>query len=353
MTAHGRTDDGSDESIVSPKFAEQALLNGIGKLTKIDQVTLQVALKDGESAQEFSSSRTWTPPCTVLCLAAGPLALVNVTFLVANADLSAEELLIGLPVLQHLGINTKTLLEQKHDVIDGVDCSSIRNETAASRGGYVSRLMIARINRASNSTVDSDKPLDDLRPRVNYFCVREEEDPFPDASLLDPIDSDQHEDVIDATNGMVQTTIDSGFPNDKLPELRKNISDHTDIFRVSFSSGPPAQVPLLKIDLAPNATPVRVRLRNYSQEQRNFMPKMVSNLVKCSMVYLNPTSPWASAPLLVPKLGPAKFRFTVDLRPVNRFNIKHQFPMPIIEQELLKLADSTVYATFDLSHGYW
>lgn len=83
------------------------------------------------------------------------------------------------------------------------------------------------------------------------------------------------------------------------------------------------------------------------------MSEMVSNLTKCGMIYLNPTSPWASASLLVPKPGPAKFRFAVDLRPVTRFTIEHQFPMPIIEQELLKPSGYTVYATFDLSHGYW
>jgi hypothetical protein len=71
------------------------------------------------------------------------------------------------------------------------------------------------------------------------------------------------------------------------------------------------------------------------------------------MAYAKPTSPWACATLLVPNPGPSKFRFTVDLRPVNRFTVKHQFPMPNIEQELTRLSGSKFYATFDLCHGYW
>lgn len=67
----------------------------------------------------------------------------------------------------------------------------------------------------------------------------------------------------------------------------------------------------------------------------------------------NPTSPWASALLLIPKPGPVKFWFTVGLRLVNRFTIKHQSPMPITEQKLFKTSKSKVYATLNVSHSYY
>lgn len=71
------------------------------------------------------------------------------------------------------------------------------------------------------------------------------------------------------------------------------------------------------------------------------------------MVFGNPMSPRACAPLLVPKPGPSRLRFTVDLRSLNRYTVKHQYSMSIIEHELTKLTDSTWYATFDLSQGSW
>lgn len=46
MTENGGTDDGSDESIVSSDFTECAVLNGIGKFTKIEKVWLQIFLRD-------------------------------------------------------------------------------------------------------------------------------------------------------------------------------------------------------------------------------------------------------------------------------------------------------------------
>lgn len=55
----------------------------------------------------------------------------------------------------------------------------------------------------------------------------------------------------------------------------------------------------------------------------------------------------------MPKPGPAKFLLTVDLRPVNRFTVKHQLLMLNIEQELTKRARANYFAKFDLSHGYW
>lgn len=97
IESSGRCDDGSDDRIVSPKFAEAATLKGIGKITAIEMVYLAVALKkdSSDSAEKFSFSRTWTVPCTILHLALGNLALRNISFLVADDDPSCEDLLIG------------------------------------------------------------------------------------------------------------------------------------------------------------------------------------------------------------------------------------------------------------------
>lgn len=50
-------------------------------------------------------------------LSAGSLALINITYLVVDDDLAIEDLLIGLPVIQHLGIENKTPLEELQDVL--------------------------------------------------------------------------------------------------------------------------------------------------------------------------------------------------------------------------------------------
>lgn len=95
MTGNGRTDEGSDESIVSSKFAECAILSGIGKITTIDKMSIEVALKNCKNAQSSTIYRSWTPASALLRLATGPLALVNVTFLVCDAAVAFEDLLMA------------------------------------------------------------------------------------------------------------------------------------------------------------------------------------------------------------------------------------------------------------------
>lgn len=68
--------------------------------------------------------------------------------------------------------------------------------------------------------------------------------------------------------------------------------------------------------------------------------------------YLNSTSLWACAPLLISKPGPAKHRYTAELRQVYSFTVKYQFTMPNLEQEWTKTAGSKFYASSDLSHSY-
>lgn len=58
MSATRHSENDSDESTVSLKLSECADLNGIGKMTKLDKVTLQVALKNNTEAQGFTFSRT-------------------------------------------------------------------------------------------------------------------------------------------------------------------------------------------------------------------------------------------------------------------------------------------------------
>lgn len=128
---------------------------------------------------------------TVLRLAAGPLALVNVTFFVADIGLAAEDLLIGLPVLRHLGIGRETLAEQMRYVLNGADYSTVYATHASSGGGQVSRLMFGSVYHVSDLDADSDGLLDASLPHVNYFNFREEQNTFPDKSLLEQINSDQ------------------------------------------------------------------------------------------------------------------------------------------------------------------
>lgn len=63
------------------------------------------------------------------------------------SEIAVEDLLISLPVLQHLGIVSKTTVEQKRDFLDGIKCFMVRDIPGATPGGHVARLMLARLNK--------------------------------------------------------------------------------------------------------------------------------------------------------------------------------------------------------------
>lgn len=67
-----------------------------------------------------------------------------------------EDLLICLPVLRHLGLDTKTIHEDCRDVLHGTDCSGVATNNFR---GRIGRPIITRLNRVltelSNNGEDS------------------------------------------------------------------------------------------------------------------------------------------------------------------------------------------------------
>lgn len=332
----GRCDDGCDDSIASSNVAEKASSMGIGRISKIPMMEIQLPLKNTDSKPiVFSCQRTWTVPRTILSLSSGRLALCNISYLVVDGELTDDQLLIGLPVLQHLKVDTRTLLERHKKSLDGTDCLSVGNPTIKSKSATVKRL----VTQQPNLTHD-------------YRELQQDEDPFlPDYLEAEPPEIS----IIDnALNKLVHDALEQGLPPEHQEMLKELIFSKRHIFCLGLSDAAPATFPPLSIDLEQDAKPVRVKLRKYSEAQRDFMKSFVADLIRCGMAYPNPTSIWAAAPLLVPKpTSSNSFRFTVDLRLVNKYTKKQQYPMPNIENELSKLFGSTCYANFDLSSAYW
>jgi hypothetical protein len=155
-------------------------------------------------------------------------------------------------------------------------------------------------------------------------------DPIDVPQLLDLPQSADHDEIEKLLDNMINAAQTNGLPAEFVPTLRGLLNDFRDIWSISLTPGPPARLPPLVINLKPDSAPVRVRLRRYSQEQRDFLARFVSQLEAAGMVYRNPRAAWCSAPLLVTKPGPAQFRFTVDLRPVNKQTVPCSWPMPHI-----------------------
>lgn len=186
----GQASKSADGFMISPNVTEWAFFDGICKMRKISQVTLQAALKDESKARKFTFSRTQTAPRAMLQLDTGPFALLNVECLIFISNIAAEDLLLGIPVLRHLDVDSKTLLENSCDPLDESDCLSILKTEGKSEGGRVSRVMIARLNCVPSDggeSTDSDCPNGDSSETVQvtpekaneYHSACVEEDSLP------------------------------------------------------------------------------------------------------------------------------------------------------------------------------
>lgn len=125
----GMSDDGCDDGITSPKLDETVVLKEISRLKSINQVTIRVSFRQGEKAQEFKFSCTWIMPRIILQLSSGKIDLTNTYFVVADEKSTCEKVLINLPVMKYLRIDSHTILETKRYKIFGADFSMVRNQT--------------------------------------------------------------------------------------------------------------------------------------------------------------------------------------------------------------------------------
>lgn len=263
------------------RLLKKLFWKGLEKMEMIDKITLQVALKRVKILKAFHFLEA-ARPRLVLRLTVGPMAFNSIQFPVADEELMAEDLVIGLPVLKQLGADTKTLFEKNRDTLDGRDCSAVWNITTNARDGHVSRMIISRQNSIFDHDETTKVSEDDqsFHSHVNCYTIRNEEDTSPVMNLLDPLDQDQCEEISVAVEEMIQTASNHGLPDAYIPTLEQLITVNINIFRVSLSAEPPANIPPLKIGLVSDATPpYAFDWENTLQIRKNFFQVWEPNVL--------------------------------------------------------------------------
>lgn len=143
-------------------------------------------------------------------------------------DPSTEDLLIGLPVLQHYDIDTKTLLEDHLVLLDSVNCSTIKAASCGSQEGQVSKFMTAGLNRINNNNVKTVMESSNNCSRVEYFKVKKKADFFLDPSLTDPVGKDQHQEFESTIKKGFKRILKMGYQRTKKTHRgRSSIKQHT------------------------------------------------------------------------------------------------------------------------------
>lgn len=88
-----------------------------------------------------------------------------------------------------------------------------------------------------------------------------------------------------------------------------------------------------------------------SEERKQKMRELISDLLKHNIIRES-SSVYASPAILVPK-GDGSLRLCIDFRKLNKITVKRKFPLPIIEEQIDKLCNYTVFTSLDLYSGYY
>jgi hypothetical protein len=342
-------DLGADDNVIPASLISE--LEAAGLLVPLRTLPSPMTVDLAVQGPGLSTLVTRQAKLTIeLQLPAGPLHLRNVKWLVAENDM--DEVLRGRPSLNALGIDAEARFAAVLDTFQDMDCETIPSVVT---GGRLSRILIHRDlkSKGFGGTEPQADPSPDTSPIMSCSpallvparadlaatpVVYGDRDPIQNGSLLDLPSTLSDMNLFDAIEGMLSMTSDQGLTPSVAESLRTLVFEFADIWRLGFSSEPPARLPPMQISLQPGAAPVRVRVRKYPVEQRAFLTGFVNELVSHGLEYRNPHATWCCAPLLVPKEGPGGFRFTVDLRPVNKVTIASPWPMPLLESELSRVA---------------
>ena len=247
-------------------------------------------------------------PKVTICTRTGLVTINNVKAIVVMADMD-DDIILGRPELQSLGIDPETLLEELAVTAEG--------EIISHTEGY-----------------------DDGND------VSEEADPL--------IADENLKDIYKVLDAMLSKAKAEGLTDQQYQRLKALVYKYVDIWRITLQEDDPAKVTPYKVKLKEGvSSPYRAKMRRYPPAHTDFANEFIQQLLKCGFVKRNPQSRWASPMLIVKKPDGKGLRFTVDLRGVNNLIDKVIWPMPIFKVILQYLEGSGAYASLDAFKGFW
>ena len=299
--------------------------------------------------------------------AAGPCTLRNIkAHIVEDQDISTRpgascpgEIILGNPFLVRSGLNVKDFIANNIDSLASIDYSDLNETKPKSSLGKLGIRLITE-----NSSNEDYEFLDDvLEEPTSRLCnvVSNGDFPLKDGDDVNYKDVDvgiQDSSELESAIESMKSRASKRCPKPLRPKLMSIVDTNADIFRARLGDDPPVKVRPMVIEFENEPKPIKVRQRTYSPEQLEFMKKKVEELIRIGYIHRNSTWKWACAPIIVPKGGTPKpgkerFRFVVDLRPINAQTKRNVWPMPNTDAMLAKLSGAKFFFAIDFLHGYW
>ncbi|XP_046868504.1 uncharacterized protein LOC124461137 [Drosophila willistoni] len=135
---------------------------------------------------------------------------------------------------------------------------------------------------------------------------------------------------------------------------RKQVSDllnaYTECFAEDFSNIGRCKSTKMEIKVT-TTNPIVGRRYQVPFAKRDALRTVVDELLKYNIIQRS-TSPHAASSILVPKPN-GEHRLCVDFKTLNAVTVKQHYPMPVVEEQLAKLAGNHFFTTLDMTSGYY
>jgi len=271
-----------------------------------------------------------------ISLPCGNLILRNTEFWVVDQKMG--EIILGRPLLRCIGFDLDEVLTKVQTEEGEVDISQ-------------------RMANGCNDQSDDDDVPKKVSSMSSYKGLWYDEKEFDPISCPDDVTSKMGVDKPEEIQAEIQRTLkraaDAGMKPDNVKKCEALMQKYIDIFRIKLGADEPAKVDPYRLSLKENYQPFRCTQRRYAPAQKVFIESTIRSLERIGAIKYNPTAKWASPALAVPKPGTKSFRFTVDLRGVNKQTVPVASAMPDLESMIRSIGDSKIFAKMDMVHAYW
>lgn len=138
--------------------------------------------------------------------------------------------------------------------------------------------------------------------------------------------------------------------NQEHPELIEMLRDYQDVFEEP-NGLPPERGIEHQITLKENSIPKHQYPYRASYSQKDVIKKIVNEMLQTGIIR-NSQRPFTS-PMIMVKKKDGTWRLCVDYRYVNNLTIKHDYPIPVIDELLDELNGAKYFSKIDPRSGYF
>ena len=109
----------------------------------------------------------------------------------------------------------------------------------------------------------------------------------------------------------------------------------------------------VKLDIKSIGSPKRQKVRPVPGHLKEELNKQIKDLEEAKLIRKEPRCPWTSPVHLVPKPRSDKWRLVIDYRYVNTQIVDDGYPLPRIDEILMRMRNHKWFTLIDLNWGFW